>query len=228
MSGLMTENPHSQSLRFNPLPGLILLWMGYTLFFALYIPEPAGALIGFIPGLLGVALMCWYKASLPSTRPPSQTVILKVLQSTCFLRVAPLSPSGLAVLAGMLLLMVPVVISGLQDGGWTGWDWGPVLVYALASGISQELFFRSALFPGLLQQYPGQPKLVLLLQALLFALFHVGMFTVAPSSAALSAMLVTFLAGLGWGWQVRRDQTVLWAMLHHALLQVILRGFAWG
>jgi len=228
MTSHLSENRDSRPARYKLLPSLLLLWFGYTALFALYIPEPAGALLGFIPGLLGTALLCGFKLPFPNARRLSSDTSSTSWGATCFLRFAPLSRVGLAVMAGMLLLMIPVIISGLQESGWIGWDWVSVLVFALASGVSQELFFRSALLPGLLLQYPGRPKLALLLQALLFALFHAGMFTVAPPSAALCAMLVTFLAGLGWGYQVYRDQTVLWAMLHHAFLQVILRGFAWG
>jgi hypothetical protein len=34
-------------------------------------------------------------------------------------------------------------------------------------------------------------------------------------------MLVPFLCGIGWGWQVRRDRTVVWAMVQHSLIWVI-------
>jgi membrane protease YdiL (CAAX protease family) len=129
-------------------------------------------------------------------------------------------------LVALFLPMVPVVISGFLQAGWAGWDWHQALLYAPASGVSQELYFRAALLPAL-ERLLVRPRHALLVSSLMFSLFHAGMFTVAPPGAAVSALLVTFLAGLGWGWQVQRDRTVIWAMLHHALLQLILRLFAW-
>ncbi len=32
---------------------------------------------------------------------------------------------------------------------------------------------------------------------------------------------LSVLAGLAWGWQTLHDRTVLWAVLHHALLWVV-------
>jgi membrane protease YdiL (CAAX protease family) len=75
---------------------------------------------------------------------------------------------------------------------------------------------------------PRTPRLALGLQALIFAVYHIGMFRVAPTGAVISAIFVTFLAGIGWGWQVKRDGTVIWAMIHHTLLQIILKLFVWG
>jgi membrane protease YdiL (CAAX protease family) len=37
----------------------------------------------------------------------------------------------------------------------------------------------------------------------------------------LAVLLVPFVCGLGWGWQVQRDRTVAWAMLQHSLIWVI-------
>ena len=53
------------------------------------------------------------------------------------------------------------------------------------------------------------------------------MFLVAPFEVAISALVVTFVIGMDWGWQVQHDRTMIWSMLHHSLLQMILRLFAW-
>jgi hypothetical protein len=103
-------------------------------------------------------------------------------------------------------------------------DGGPGL--CPASGIAQVLYFRSALLPAL-ERGLGQRDWALGISALMFSLFHAGMFTVAPVGAALAGLGVTFAVGIGWGWQVQQDRTVVWAMLHHSILQMILRLFVW-
>ena len=56
----------------------------------------------------------------------------------------------------------------------------------------------------------------------LFGLWHIGPFFLgAPIWAVIAIMLVPFLSGLGWGWQVQRDKTVMWAMLQHSLIWVV-------
>ena len=129
--------------------------------------------------------------------------------------------------ATMLLLMAPVVLTGYQSTSWAGWSWVVMLIYAPASGIAQELYFRSTLLPALMKVFTGRGLLALSISSLMFALYHLSMFLVAPAGVAVSAMVVTFLAGMGWGWQVGRDKTVFWAMAHHALLQMVLRVFVW-
>jgi membrane protease YdiL (CAAX protease family) len=136
------------------------------------------------------------------------------------------SRPGLVMLAALFLPMIPVAITGFRQAGWAGWEWKQALVYAPASGIAQELYFRSALLPALEKAF-DRPRPALLTSTLMFSLFHTGMFTIAPVLAVFSALVVTFLVGLGWGWQTQRDRTSMWAMFHHALLQIILRLFAW-
>jgi hypothetical protein len=41
-------------------------------------------------------------------------------------------------------------------------------------------------------------------------------------------MVVPFLGGLAWGWQVQRDQTVVWAMSAHILILIATSFFSWG
>ena len=126
----------------------------------------------------------------------------------------------------MIVPMIPVVYIGLAEFEFVTWDWISMLVYAPASGIAQELYFRSSLLP-ILERALGRRFYGLMVCSLLFSLFHVGMFAVAPAGAALSALVVTFTIGMGWGWQVQRDRTVIWAMFHHSVLQMVLRLFAW-
>jgi membrane protease YdiL (CAAX protease family) len=66
----------------------------------------------------------------------------------------------------------------------------------------------------------------LVVHAGLFGLWHIGPFFIgAPIWAATAVVLVPFLTGIGWGWQVRRDGTVLWAMIQHSLIWAVAGQF---
>lgn len=211
----MPPSPRSSRIRIGPVVAVgvvILLWAGYSALQTLYVlgrvSEAASALLGFLPGLLAVGLLLaagWFRQE-------------------CFLVARRLSWPGLAVLAAIFVLGLAAV---LPVSEWQGWSWTAALVYAPASGISQELFFRAALLPALQRMLGGRPGLASVVHSILFSLWHVGpLFLGAPIWAVLAVMLVAFLAGLGWGWQVQRDRTVLWAMLQHSLFWVVGLQFA--
>jgi membrane protease YdiL (CAAX protease family) len=188
-----------------------LLWMGYTALQTLFvvggIPESWSAVLGFVPGIVGIAALRGAGLS----------------RAQLFLRVGPLSHGGLAVLTAVFVFALAVV---LPFGSWQGWNWTVALAYAPASGVSQELFFRAVLLPALLVTLKEQPRLALVLHAALFGLWHVGPFFVgAPIWAGLAVVLVPFVSGIGWGWQVKHDGTVLWAMVQHSLIWVIAGQF---
>ena len=103
---------------------VFVLWVPYTVYFAVDPGSVPGALLGLAPGVLGVGLLLGAGFS----------------PADCFLRVAPLSRAGGAALAGVAVLLVPIVAAGR----WVGWDWLGVLVLAPLSGVSQELYFRSS------------------------------------------------------------------------------------
>lgn len=192
-------------------PAIILLWVCYTTIQTLnvtgYITEPWSAILSFVPGVLGVG-------------------VLKMAGFTwkgLFLRIAPLSWKGFAVLAGIFVFALAAI---LPFGKWQGWSWAAALVYAPASGISQELFFRSALLPASLFIFKGRPYLALILQAAFFGLWHIGPFFLgAPVWIVFAVMLVPFVSGIGWGWQVMHDRTVLWAVIQHTLIWVVAGQF---
>jgi hypothetical protein len=191
---------------------ILLLWLTYTVHFATYKSGLIYESLRFVPGVIGVGMLLASGCSIKE----------------CFLKVAPISRLSMVVYALMLLLMTPVVLTGLEMGGFSGIDLKLILLAAPIDAITQELYFRAALLPALLIALPRMPRLALGLQALLFAVYHIGMLRVAPVGVAISAMMLTFLVGLGWGWQVQRDGTVIWAMAHHTLLQIILKLFVWG
>jgi membrane protease YdiL (CAAX protease family) len=188
-----------------------VLWVGctalQTLFVVGYVPEPWSAVLGFVPGIAGVVALRAAGFS----------------RGQLFLRVAPLSCGGLAILVAIFVFGLAAI---LPFGVWQGWNWTVALVYAPASGISQELFFRAVLLPALLLALQERPRLALILHAALFALWHIGPFFVgAPIWAAFAVVLVPFVCGIGWGWQVKQDGTVFWAMVQHSLIWVIAGHF---
>lgn len=190
---------------------VILLWAGYTALQTLTVlgtvSEPASAVLAFLPGLLGVALLLAAGWSCQE----------------CYLALGPLSWPGFAVLAGIFVFALAAF---LPVSEWQGWNW-MALLYAPASGISQELFFRSSLLPALQKVLKGRFRWALMVHTALFALWHIApLFLGAPLWAVMAVMFVPFVSGLGWGWQVRRDRTVVWAMAQHSLFWVIGLQFA--
>ena len=95
------------------------------------------------------------------------------------------------------------------------------LVYAPASALGQELYFRAALLVALARLCAGRPRLAVVAQAALFALWHVRALLVVAPLPAFGALLLTFVAGLLWGAQVSRDRTVLWTVAEHALFLAV-------
>jgi membrane protease YdiL (CAAX protease family) len=191
---------------------VILLWVGYTVLQTAavigHIGDGWSAALGILPGLLGVAVL----------RSAGKK------REECYLTVNPISLPGLAVLAGVFVFalsaMLPIMV-------WRGWSWTAALILAPAGGISQELFFRSSLLPAFQSLLGRRHRLALIGHSVLFGLWHIGpLFVGAPIWAVIAVMLVPFLSGIGWGWQVMRDRTVYWAMIQHSLIWVIGLQFA--
>ena len=189
--------------------GVLLIWLGYTVLYTLCPDDGPAALLEFLPGVLAVGIL--FAAGFS--------------RKDCFLRCAPLSGAGLAWLGASLLFMPLIWLTGR----WTGWDSRVALIYAPASGVSQELFFRAALLPVLLAAFKGRPLLANLTHALLFALWHVPKAALtAPLGGVIGVVMVTFMCGLLWAKQVQRDGTVLWVMWYHSLILIGNSFFTWG
>lgn len=177
------------------------LWLPYAALNTLF-PGPA---VTYALGLLGAAcalVLLWRTGSGPRA---------------CFVRVAALSRSGAAIL-GVLSLYIPAV---LLAGRGKGFDLLGDLVYAPASALGQELYFRSALLVALLRLCRSRPWLALSIDALLFGLWHVRAFRVIAWAPALGVVLATALAGLLWSLQVRRDRTMVYAFALHTLFLLV-------
>ncbi len=133
------------------------------------------------------------------------------------LRLSLPSRQGALVLA-LLLVFIPgaLLVGRAQPLGSLN-----DLVYAPASALAQELYFRAALLVALNHLSRGNIRLALALQALLFALWHIRAFEVATTAQAAAVLALTFLAGLLWGWQAQRDRTILYTFLQHTLFLIV-------
>jgi membrane protease YdiL (CAAX protease family) len=172
--------------------------------------EPRLSILAFLPGLVSIAALFASGSS----------------WSDHYLRFGRLSRPGLLVLAATTILLLPILGS---NSGWSGWKWLPALIYAPASGIAQELYFRSSLLPALERVLGGKKIPALLLHGLLFIGYHLRTFRSVPSlPISLLIASVLFAAGCGWGWQVQKDRTVVWAMLQHSLFLMLMSMFEYG
>jgi hypothetical protein len=123
-----------------------------------------------------------------------------------------------AIILALMLVFIPgaLLVGRVQPLGWL-----KDLVYAPASALAQEIYFRAALLAALTRLCRGNTRLALTLQALLFALWHLRAFTVATVAQAVAVLALTLLAGLLWGWQVQRDRTIFWSTLEHTLFLIV-------
>jgi hypothetical protein len=134
----------------------------------------------------------------------------------CFLRRRRLSARGALLLALLSLFLPLAYLAGL----WHTFHALDALVYAPASAIAQELYFRAALLSVLLRQ-PGGERRAVPLQALLFSLWHARAFRLTSPPVAAAVLAVVFFGGLLWGCQVARDRTVCYAIVQHTLFLAV-------
>ena len=207
----ISESSSKPSKRIVAIGAVLFLWLGYTTLQTLsvvgIVPNAWYTALSFLPGILGLAVL----------------LAAGLSREDCYLRFGRLSWRGFAVLAAVFVFALAAI---LPFGSWQGWNWEAALIEAPVSGVSQELFFRSVLFPAALWILGKRPRLALLAHSALFGLWHIGpLFMGAPIWAVIAVMLVPFLSGLGWGWQVQHDKTVVWAMVQHSLIWVIALQF---
>ena len=181
---------------------VVSLWVPYTLLNTIYPGPNVTYALGL--ALTGLGLGALWLAGIPA--------------QDCFVRLAGVSRQG-AVALGVLSVYIPLV---LLAGYGRPWNWVADLVYAPASAIAQELYFRAALLSALTILTPKQPRAGVMLQALMYALWHARAFEVVPVAPALVVLAGTFVAGALWGWQVRHDRTVIYAALQHTLFLIVV------
>jgi len=188
---------------------MLLLWFIYTIIYTLPFEKNLEAILEAFIGASGVVVLLWMGFS----------------KKELYLQFKPASGRGWIALG----LATFALLGPLATAQWVGVRWLPLLVYAPLSGITQELFFRASLLPAIQRLCVGKTWRSLILQAVLFGLWHVPLaYLVAPISpwvAVIALFTVTSLAGLAWGWQVQHDRTVGWAMAHHTILLMVMSLF---
>ena len=189
---------------------ILFLWVVYTVVYCLHPGDPLAAVLEIIPGILAVSTL----------------VAAGFQRETYYLHIAPISKAGAALLAASIIFMPAVWLTGR----WTGWNWVAGLIFAPASAISQELFFRSALLSILVATIKKKPFYAILVQSTLFALWHVpkAFMGGAPLIGIIAVVVVTFLCGLLWSSQVQRDGTIIWVMIYHSVLLMVNSLLTWG
>lgn len=189
---------------------ILFLWVVYTVVYSLHPGDPLAVVLEIIPGILAVSTL----------------VAAGFQREMTYLRIAPISRTGATLLAASIIFMPAVWLTGR----WTGWNWVDGLISAPASAIAQELFFRSGLLPILIATIKKRPFYAILIQSMLFAVWHIpnAYMGGAPVVGVIAVVVVTFLCGLLWSSQVQRDGTVIWVMIYHTLLLMINSLFTWG
>lgn len=172
--------------------------------------EPLLSILAFIPGLISIAALSASGLSLDKR----------------YLTLRWISAPGLLALAITTILLLPILGSSTE---WCGWKWLPALVYAPASAIAQEIYFRGSLLPALEQALRGKKIAALLLHAVVFVGYHFRTFrSVTSVPIAVLIAVVLFAAGCGWAWQVQKDRTVVWAIGQHSLFLMLMSMFEWN
>jgi membrane protease YdiL (CAAX protease family) len=190
--------------------GIILfLWAVYTVVYTLPLDNALSAALEIIPGVLGITALI---------------VGLGFSPGECYLRIGSISKKGLALLLSFFIVLLPILLSGR----WVGWNWTAGLIYAPLSGITQELFFRASLLPITIELFKHNRFLAIIVQSALFAIWHIPhVVTTAPPMGAIAVVIVTFIGGIVWGWQVQHDRTVYWAMCQHIVYLILMSLFVW-
>jgi len=180
---------------------VLALWAPYALLNTIF-PGPA------LTYALGLALALAAQATLG---------LAGAGRDARFLRLGPLSWQGALILA-LLALFIPAALLAGRAQPFSPLD---DLVYAPASALAQELYFRSALLVALDWLLDGRARSALTIQAALFSVWHVRAFAVVGPVPALGVLALTFIAGLLWAAQARHDRTIVYAALQHTLFLIV-------
>jgi len=185
------------------------LWAVYTVVYTLPLGDALSAGFELVPGILGLTIL---------------VVGIGFKPKECYLLARPISKKGLVLLMSFFVVLIPIMLTGR----WVGWNWTSGLIYAPASGVAQELFFRASLLPIAIRLFKHNRLLAVFVQSALFAIWHIPLaFTTAPLAGAIAVVIVTFIGGMLWGWQVQRDRTVYWAMGQHIIYLILMSLFIW-
>ena len=191
---------------------IVTLAMGfaYTYLDTIQFQEPIQSFLSFLPAVISLSILS----------------VAGISRLELKLRILEISKAGLVALAATTLLLLPILTS---SSAYVGWQWLPALIYAPSSGLAQELYFRSALLTGLERAFSGRKTIALIAHSLIFIGFHYRTFQALPSVVIVLVVgAVLFLGGCGWGWQVQRDRTIIWAVIQHSLFLMLMSMFEWS
>lgn len=200
----------SGHLSFGPALAITLVMaVAYTIHDTLQMREPLFSVVSFGPGVLSICVL----------------LASGFTREECSLTICWFSKSGIAVLALTFLLLFPILLSSTGDVRWNPLG---AFVYAPASALAQELFFRSALLPALTKGLGGRSQLALPIHCLIFVAYHLRTFTsIGAIGPSIGVGLVLFLAGLAWGWESQKDRTVLWTSVQHSMFLAAMSLYTW-
>jgi len=188
---------------------VLILYAAYIIIYTLPLSDGLAAIIELIPGVFGVTVLI---------------VGFRFNPEECFLHWKSISKQGFILLASFFIILIPVIMTGR----WTGWNWTAGIIYAPASGVAQEMFFRATLLPVIIRLFKSHRLLAVVVHSLLFSIWHAPLaFTTAPLGGAIAVIIVTFIGGMVWGWQVQRDRTIYWAMIQHIIYLMLMSLFVW-
>lgn len=202
MGGRVTPDSTARPLKMLAAWAVVGLWLPYTVLNTVFPGPQLTYALGLTLVLVAIGLLR----------------LAGVSARDYFVRLAPLSWQGaMLLLVPMLALPVALAVRGVQP-----WRWLDNLVYAPASALAQELFFRASLLVALAIIGRGGQRTALLLQGVLFGLWHARAFTVVAWPQALAVVILTGLLGMLWGLQVQRDRTMLYTAAQHTLFLILL------
>ena len=205
-----SENPRYLLPFAGALAITLIMGVGITVLDVFQPKEPVLSMLAFIPGVTSIVALSAAGLS----------------RAELYLHPLKASRPGLVALAATTLLLLPILGSST---GWIGWHWLPSLIYAPASGIAQEIYFRASLLPALERALHGKKTIAIFLHALIFVGYHFRTFRSLPSMPiAILVASVLFIAGCGWAWQVQRDRTVFWAIGQHSFFLILMSLFEWA
>lgn len=189
---------------------VLVLAVAYTAHDTLQMHEPFFSVVSFAPGMISL----WVLLSSGFTR------------EECGLAARWFSRPGIVVLVLTFLLLLPILLPGTPV---VRWDLLSAVVYAPASGVAQELFFRSALLPVLTKCLGRRSRLALPIHCVVIVAYHLRTFrSIGAFGPSIAVAVVLFLAGLAWGWESQRDRTVLWTSVQHSIFLGAMSLHTWG
>ena len=142
----------------------------------------------------------------------------------CFLSWKPISKKSLIILVFSISITLPIM---LPFGQFIGWNWTTALLLSPLSGITQELFFRATLLPYFLYLFREKKHLAIFTHSILFGIWHIGVFWLAPWYAAIFVVLVPFISGYLWAIAIIRDGTIIYTIITHTIILTIMTMFVW-